>query len=407
MPKFAYQALDAQGKKVRGELDARSRADAFTQLSRLKLQPVSVRLPEEGNSASDSAAPQEQIKLTQAQIIFFSDEVSTLIDSGLQLEGALKVLEDMDEHANLKKVSYLTRQKLREGSTFSNALRSSSPSFGELYCTLISAGEIGGMVSQIMRRQCEYMTAMQELRGKIIQSLIYPSFIFASGVVVIIIFVTFLIPQLRVLLDKTGKKLSLPAEILLGASTFAEHYALLILILLGLAGTAFYFYIRSEAGRHWWHRFQLNIPLIGPILSSRFYAQFSNTLANLIANGVPLLSAMQLLRKASTNVYFYQQLGRVSEDLSEGSALSRAMTKANCFPGTMVDLVKVGEQTGELDRSLAKVGLRYERDMLRRIQRLTAIIQPTILVILAVVVGGVVIAIVTSIFEAVAGLRMH
>jgi len=406
MPKFHYQALDISGKTVHGEVEARSRTDASTRLHQLKLQPVSIKSPEDSTQPNTlQTNPSEQVYLTRQQIIIFSDEISTLLDSGLRLEAALKVLEDMDEHVNLKKASGIIRQRLREGSNLATALRAASPSFGELYCNLISAGEVSGTLSQIMRRQCEYMTAMQDLSSKVLQSLIYPAFIVVVAIFVIGGFVFFLIPRLTLLLNTTGKKLSLPAQFLLGVTYGIEHYSIPAILLAGALGGGFWFYISTPAGKTWWHRYQLHIPLIGPIIHAQFYAQFANTLANLVGNGVPLLNGIQLLRRATSNLFLHGKMGQVTEDVAEGASLSHAMSRAECFPSTLIDLIKVGEQTGELARSLAKVGMRYERDMLKRIQRLTAIIQPTIIIILALVVGTVVIAIVTSIFEAVAGLR--
>jgi type II secretory pathway component PulF len=179
----------------------------------------------------------------------------------------------------------------------------------------------------------------------------------------------------------------------------------LVLVTLLFAGVAFWQAIQRPAGRLWWDQFRVKIPVAGPVLEAAFYAQFSQTLANLLGNGVTLLQAMQLVSRATPNTFYRVRLEKASEQISEGYSLNRALRQVGGFSDMFLDLVAVGEQTGELAKALDKAGARYEKEMDRRIQRITALIQPVIIVIIALVVGAVVYSIITSIFDAMSGMR--
>jgi type II secretory pathway component PulF len=194
---------------------------------------------------------------------------------------------------------------------------------------------------------------------------------------------------------------------LIGCSDAFSHYWWLMLIVVALVSGVFWKMISSASGKMWWHRAQLKIPLIGDILSSRFYAQFAHTLANLTANALPLLTGLNLLTHSMSNVYLKQRLEHITERVGEGGSLARAMAKIGPFPSLMVDLVSVGEQTGDLSAAFRKIGTRYDKELNLRIQRLTAFIQPVIIIIMALIVGVVAYSILAGIFQAVAGLRTH
>ena len=407
MPAFSYEAIVPGGGRTRGTLEAKSRQEALAQLSRQRLQPI--RLHQDGAAggaaaaaAAGPAAPAER-QMSEAQIISFTEELGDLLDAGLQLEGALKMMEQRSEASSVKAVSESLRSQVREGVSLSRALKTASSSFSDLYCNLVAAGEVSGALGSILQRQVLYLKKLSDLKGRVIQALIYPMFVTGAGILLMVLFVVVLVPQLEMLF-KTQKP-PLITQLLLGTSRFLVRWGWMVLAMMALGGIAFWQAIQKPEGRLWWDQIRVKIPVAGPVLEAAFYAQFSQTLANLLGNGVTLLQAMQLVSKATPNTYFRIRLEKASEQISEGYSLSRALRQVGGFADSFLDLVAVGEQTGELAKALDKAGARYEKEMDRRIQRITALIQPVIIVVIALVVGAVVYSIITSIFDAMSGMR--
>jgi type II secretory pathway component PulF len=387
-------------------LEAKSRQEALAQLSKLRLRPL--KLHEEGvivaGSESGGGYAVEQ-PMNEAQIIAFTEELGDLLDAGLQLEGALKMMEQRSEASALKAVAQSLRNQVREGTSLSRALKSASASFSDLYCNLVAAGEVSGALGSILKRQVLYLKKLSDLKGRVIQALIYPMFVSGAGILLMVLFVVVLVPQLESLFSKSPETTPLVTRLLLGTSYFLVHYGWLVAVGLALGGLAFWQWIQKPLGRIWWDEARMKIPVAGAVLEAAFYAQFSQTLANLLTNGVTLLQAMQLVTQATPNSYYRLRLEKASLQISEGYSLSRALRQVGGFSDMFLDLVAVGEQTGDLAKALDKAGARFEKEMDRKIQRITALIQPVIIVVIALVVGVVVYSIITSIFGAMSGMR--
>jgi len=403
VPAFVYEAAVPGGGRTQGTLEARTRQEALAMLARQRLQPI--RLQQEGQASpgAEAAVETSARTMTEAQVIAFTEELGDLLDAGLQLEGALKMMGQRSEASVLKAVAESLRGQVREGVSLSRALKAASASFSDLYCNLVAAGEVSGALGAILQRQVLYLKKLSDLRGRVIQALIYPMFVTGAGVLLMVLFVVVLVPQLETLFKSQTPPLI--TQILLGSSRFLVRWGWLVLVTLLFGGVAFWQAVQKPAGKLWWDQFRVKIPVAGPVLEAAFYAQFSQTLANLLGNGVTLLQAMNLVSRATPNSYFRVRLEKASEQVSEGFSLSRALRQVGGFSDMFLDLVAVGEQTGELAKALDKAGARYEKEMDRRIQRITALIQPVIIVVIALVVGAVVYSIITSIFDAMSGMR--
>jgi type II secretory pathway component PulF len=411
MPLFSYSAVSQSGARVSGQVDAQSRAEAFRKLDRDRLQPIS--LVQQNGAETTAARPRSSdepvatrdIRLSGSQIILFTEEMSDLLDAGLQLEPALKVMEARNELSSIKAVATALRHQVREGSSLSNALRLVSPSFGDLFCNLVAAGELSGSLPELLRRQATFLVAMDDLRKKVVSALIYPAMIFVLGIGLIFLFMGYLVPQLTALFAKTGRDLPLLTKILVQTSSIFSNYWWAILGSIVGVVVGFFQLIRSPAGRPWWHRAQLRLPLFGAVLRGRFYSQFSETMANLVANGIPLLNGLRLMTSAIGNLHLREMMEKVVEMVREGGSLSRALQRVGEFPPLFIDMIAVGEQTGDLAKALERVGRRYEKELNLKIQRLTALIQPVVILVMAGMVGVIAYSIINGIFDAVSGLR--
>ena len=412
MAVFVYEAVSRDGRRVSGRVDAQSRSDAFRKLGREQLQPITLSqrgsetIAKSGDEPKfDPKLPTRNIRLSRSQIIMFTEEMSDLLDAGLQLEPALRVMESRKELSGIKAVSSALRQEVREGSSLSSALRLVSPSFGDLYCNLVSAGEISGSLPQLLKRQATFLVTIDDLQKKVVSALIYPAMIFFLGVGLIFLFMTYLVPQLTQLFQKTGKDLPLLTRLLVQTSELFSQYWWAIILVFVAVVVGFLQFIRTPFGKNWWHRTQLNLPLFGSVLRGRFYAQFAQTMANLLGNGIPLLNGLRLMNSATGNVDLRHRMENVVEIVGEGGALSRALQKVGGFPALFIDMIGVGEQTGDLAQALEKIGRRYDKELNIRIQRLTSLVQPVVILVMAAMVGLIAYSIINGIFDAISGLR--
>ena len=410
MPAFAYTALDSAGKKVSGLLSVSTRAEVYRSLESQSLTPIKVA--EDVNDAKNiaktdaqSAALEAPPVLKRAQLILFTDELADLLDGGLQLEQALRVMHERQESLALRKVSGRIREHVREGATFSKALHLASPSFDELYCNLAAAGEASGSLPQILRRLGANITQIHELQARVISAMIYPCFLLGALIMLLIVFSTVLVPMMSDMMSKSRQKLPAITEIIIGLSAFVGHWWWLGAIVFTSIFLLFRMYIATPKGREWWDRAKLQIPLFGPVLTARFYTQFAGSLGTLVNNGVPLLNGMKLSIRATPNLFLKSLLVQATQIIGEGVSLSGALRKVGSLPILFVDMISMGEQTGRLGYALEKIATRYDKELSKKITRMTAMVTPVVLILMFAVVAVVAVAIVSSIFSSMSGLK--
>ena len=432
MAVFSYKALGKDGGVSKGEITAVDRPEAIRVLAKRGLQPVNLtatsspskadpKKKEAGkNKGSEKPAPAQKsdkatkeiardanglLKLKRADVVMFTEELSEMLGAGLQLEPALKSMENREELGSLKDVSREIRQLVRDGSSFSHALRKVSDSFGPLYCSLAAAGEASGALDTILKRQAHYLKTLQELQSKVTLALIYPAFLVLAGIGVGIIFVTKLIPQLTDLISSTpGGKIPLGAKILIGTSNFFQQWWLVMLLTLVGGALVFKAWKDAEANRLTWDQTKLKLPLLGDVIESRFYVQFLETLANLVGNGLPLLRSLELSRDATQNLHIRGHLDSVIEMVGDGRSFSRSLISTGIFPPLLIDMVSVGEKTGKLDKSLRRAAERYDSELNKSLARVMELIMPVVLVVMALLIGTMAYLMITAIFQTIDNL---
>lgn len=417
---FSYKALSTNGTVSTGEIEASDRSEAMRVLDKRGLQPVTLKEASKAASKKVAAKPKRKevvgdnaevsddgtIKLKRSEIILFTEELSDMLGAGLQLEPALKSMENRQELGNLKEVSRRIRDIVRDGVNFSVALKKVSPSFGALYSSLAAAGEASGALDTILKRQAYYLKTLSELQSKLILALIYPSFLVLMGLGVGVVFVTMLIPQLSELIKNTpGGKLPWAINGMMVIADFIKAWWVIIL-LLGVGGSLFFkAWKDNEENRPKWDEMKLKIPLIGAVIASRFYVQFLETMANLVGNGLPLLRALELSRDATQNLAIRSQLNKVIDQVGDGRAFSKAMIRTDSFPPLLIDMIAVGEQTGKIDISLRRAAERYDKELNKDLQRVMALIMPSVLIFMAILIGTFAYLMMTAIFQTISNLR--
>jgi len=408
MPTFAYSAHGPSGV-ITGELSAADRAEAMTLLGKKRLQPFKLEqaggaVIKEARAAESARAASGPIRLKLAQVVLFTEELSDLLGAGIQLEPALATMERRRELSSVKTLATVLRSKVRDGMPFSKAIAATSPSFGNLFCSLAAAGEASGSLPSILKRQVEYLRSLAALRAKVAFALIYPAFLVVAAVSVTLLFVVYLIPKLTELLDSTGGSLPLGAQIILKFSDLFKATWWMI----GIGGFFLFVTIKAWLKRPEsqipWAKFLLRLPLFGNILKARFYVQFLETMANLLGNGLPMVQAMHLTHQAIENPHYQREFEGVMRHVGEGVSLSRALDRSGLFPPLMLDMVNVGEQTGDLSAALSKAAERFDRELAQKVEKLSALVQPLIVCLMAGMVGIMAYLMITTIFQTISGM---
>lgn len=418
MASFRYKVLQKDGSLSEGHLDASSRGEATRRLNEQGSRVLSLteekQKVEKKKAAKEStpdkppkkaaSAPVEN-RLSSKQLVQFTEELSDLLAAGVQLDTSLHSIGKRSESPAIARVAASCYEKVRDGVPLATALRLSSTSFNELYCNLVSAGEVSGALGDILKRQVKYLNTLAELKGKLATALIYPSFLVVSGIAVSAMFTFFLIPKLRRLVESTGGELPPIARLLLGAGDFMKANWIALLVLLLIAVVILFVMFQREPTKRWWDEVKLKLPLFGKLLITRFNVQFVETLSNLLVNGLPIVRALELVETTTPNRYVREQIQQMRGRVSEGALLNRCMEKAGIFESGLIDMVRIGEDTGQLAPSMAKAGDRLDREFGRAIERIASVIQPAIILVMSLVVGLMAYMMISVIYETISVLR--
>lgn len=409
MPTFQYQAIRNNGQRTSGSIDASTRSEALKLLSRQGMQPLQLSTGESkpvlpsislGSSTPDSP-------LSVRQITDFTEDLADLLDAGLQLDQALRVLSERQQNPRQQDIISQLRTQVREGSSFSKALKAADAGFDRTYCSLIEAGEISGTLPLVLRRQAEFLTVREELKAKVISALIYPCILIFFGIAMILIFVFVLAPRLIKLMERTGSDLPFLTRVLITVSQGGVNYWWLwLLILIGICG-GLYAFLSTESGKLWWDQMQLKLPVVGEVLTLRSQVQLTHTLGTLIGNGIPMLTGLGLVTNAISNLYIRQHMLQVTDLVEQGANLSSALRRTHALPSEIIDMISVGEQTGKMDDSLAKITRRQERKLGTTMDRLTALLAPAFLIVISLVLGTIAYSVYVGIASTISGLQVR
>jgi type II secretory pathway component PulF len=413
MPQFSYRARNAEGGLVEGVLNVADRSVAIRQIEMENCVPIRIEVlaggPQlvDGKPAPAAASPTQNLKVPHSQLLIFTEQLGHLLQAGMTLDESLGVLEKRLKHPRVQQMTSALHQSLIDGRSFSQALRDFPRVFPPLYLNMVGAGEASGALPDILSRVVQHLMQEKNLRDRVQQALIYPAFLAFAGSALIIIFITFMVPQLTNFMSQTGGSLPLPTRILLGANyVITRYWWLFILVVLG-AMAGFRAFVRSDEGRLSWDRFRLAVPGYGRIRRHQYYAQFSRTLGTLMENGIPLLKALDLVTEIAANKYVEAKLRDVRRAVIDGANLSSALAKEDLFPDLFTDMMAVGEQTGHFAKTMQTIADVYERELDRTVNIISALIPPVIIVLIAVVVGFVVYSILSAVFEMTHSLQFR
>ena len=413
MPNFKYTALDQNGVEKTGIISADNKMAA---MEMVRAQGLLLRECEEAAKGARPTAAKESKKgkgkkqakskgkaggsITQKELMVFTRQLATLIDAGLPLLQSLNVLSKQEPNANLRATITALGDSVQGGSTFSEALSTYPKMFNRLFVNMVKAGEIGGVLEVVLRRLAEYQEKANKLRGKIVSAMVYPLIIMVIAVGILVFLMLVIVPKFKEMFE--GQNMELPAlsQFVFNFSDNCMHdglipfvpNAVVFLVALFLAIVGLTFWKRTPKGARVVDAFVLKIPKIGHLNKVNAVARFSRTFGTLVSSGVPILQALVITRDTAGNVIVADAVTKIHESVREGESIVTPMSTCPIFPPMMISMVDVGEETGQLPDMLMKVAEVYDEEVDNSVTALTAMLEPLMIVFLAVVVGGIVLA---------------
>ena len=398
---FRYKAVTPEGKVVEGTLEAVDQEAVLARLQEQGQLPIKVFPGEEtgGLLSREIRLPWQRKKVPQKDLLIFTQELSTLVKAGLTLDRSLSVLSDLTENAYLAEVVGELLREIKGGKALSEALSTYPQVFPKVYVNMVRAGEVGGALDQILERLEEYLEGADELRSYLISSMIYPCILVVVAIGSIIIMMTVVIPQFADIFENAGAPVPLPMKVLLVLSGFLTGFWWLILLVIG--GGAYWIYsrLKTEEGRLNWDRQLLKLPVVGSVLQKLEVSRFSRTLGTLLQSSVPLIQSINLVKEIVENQAIASTMESIKSGVKKGEGLTRPIREAEIFPPFALHLLAVGEETGRLDDMLLQIADSYDRDLKRSLQRLVALLEPAIILVMGLIIGVMVVSMLYSIFS--------
>jgi type IV pilus assembly protein PilC len=414
MPNFQYKALDSKGEETIGNISAANEAEAVQKIRALNLHPT--QIAEEGKGKiTKSKAPAAKGKAAKGKapvkakaggrinpknLMIFTRQLATLIDSGLPLLRSLTVLAKQEPNPVLKGTINSLADSVQGGATFSESLAQHPKIFNKLYVNMVKAGELGGVLEIVLNRLAEYQEKAQKLKNKIVSAMVYPAIVMFIAVAILIFLMIFIVPKFKEMFADMGGDAQLPliSRVVFGASQFLLARPLVVpnvvflFIIVGFIIFLFKIWSNTPGGRTSVDKMKLSAPIIGDIQRKSAVSRFARTLGTLVTSGVPILQALNITRDTAGNVIISKAIDKVHEAVKEGESIVTPLQSSGVFPDMVISMVDVGEETGQLPEMLLKVADVYDDEVDNAVTALTSILEPIMIVFLALVVGSVVFA---------------
>lgn len=399
MARFVYEAKTSPKDVIKGTLVADNKSTAIQKISRMGYYLLSIEEEAESLNRSKSYTAYFSDKISIKNITDFTRQLSDLLEAGITIAKALDILHDQTQNKRFKKIILDIRDYCVSGNPLSDALTRHPRVFSNLYMNMVRSGETGGMLDSILKRLSDFYEKQLDIQTKIRTALAYPILMMVVGLTTIIVLITFVMPKMTVMFSDFGQALPIPTQILLGISSIIQHYWLiLILFIAGITMTIIKIY-NTPQGKFAIDRFKLNSPILGQMITKVEIARFARTLATLLDNGVPILSALQIVLETMGNAVIKEEIEKAAVAVKEGASLAQGLSGARSIPPAVMNMIAIGEEGGHVEKSLLKVALGYERESDEAIKIMMSLIEPLLILTLGIIVGFIVISMLLPIFE--------
>ncbi len=403
MPIFLYKALSASGEKLNGEIDAPSKSIVIDRLQHAGHIPLSA-VEKKGYKPSAFLVFRnlfDRNKVNTKDITLLTRELSTLLQAGLALDHALSILEEISQTPSLKSMLANINQRVKRGETLSTAMEAQGQAFNKLYLNTIRAGEVGGSMHVVLERLADYLERFAELHNDVLSALLYPTILFTVAIFSIFILISFVVPQFVPLFEDVGQALPLLTQLVFNSAELIQSYWWVMVAVVIFSICLVDKKLQNPVARMRWDDWCLGVPLYGELITKLDVARFTRTLGTLLMNGVPLLTAIGIVKEVVSNRVLARTINDAAKGLEQGRGLAKHLESSDRFPQLAVQLIHVGEETGQLEEMLLKTADIYEDESRTTIKRLLTLLEPVLILSL----GAIIAIIIISILMAILGLN--
>lgn len=420
MPQFSYKARRKTGEVVQGVLDVADRAAALVQIERLGLFPVmvegvrggtaAVAAPGEKEGGRSSLLPgsfrrKRQRKPKLPEIATFTQQLANLLNSGMPLTVALNSMTHLESKGIPAEVSKMLKQEVMEGRSLSDAMSKQRIVFTDLYINMVRAGEQSGALVDVLRRLSDHFNRFAEVQSKFKSALIYPAVVASVGVGIVIFFMTFMLPRFLTIFE--GLKVPLPfaTRMLVNIShAFSGYWWLMVLIVISIV-VLFKRFKATPEGKRKIDGWKMNAPVIGKVFRLNMFGQFARTLSTLLINGVPVLNALKITEDIIPNIIVKEAIAKTRDAVTDGKTIAQPLAQSKIFPQLMIDLIKIGEETGDVPGALKNVADTYENELTMALRVMTNLIEPAMIIMMAMLVGFLLFSVLSAMFSITASIQ--
>jgi len=396
--KFFYKARKGPNKLEQGTIEAETELSAISKLTQRGYSPIAVS-PEPKAAKKKTTRAKRFKKIRRRSLLVFTRQLSNLLESGVTLFKALTILHQQTEDKHLQKIIQEIATLVKEGKSFSESLKQYPQAFSNMYASMVGVGELSGSLEKVLKRLADFGEKQQDFLAKAQTAMAYPILMATVGLATIVILFTFVIPKLVGLFQDMGQILPLPTRILISISDFLLTFWWLILAIGAFLFLAFRRNFFTAKGKLGLDRFKLKLPIFGKFFKQVQIANFSRTLGTLLANGVPILQAINSVSQTLEAEALKQELERITKEIREGSTLAREIAKSKHFPALVANMTTIGEESGTLEDALLKVAEAYERETDQSIKLLTSLIEPVMILAMGLIIGLIIISMLLPVFQ--------
>lgn len=404
MNTFLYKATDAKGNIFEGALDAEDKKGVIGQLQGMGYIPIRIRQAESDTFSKLQRDFSKDIfsitrRIGAKDVLLFTQDLAVLLNAGVSIDRALSILIEVSEKTKFHDILREVLQHVEGGYSLSEALAMHPAVFSKLYINMIKAGEMGGVLGLVMDRLSIFLENSQELKDYITSALVYPIFLVFVGGISIIIMLVFVLPKFSIIFADMGQTIPLSTRIVLGLSDVLRNYWWLIFGGFCMLYISLKNYRRTESGRIRWDNYKINQPIFGKLIKMIEVARLTRTVGTLMRSGVPILSALRLVKETAGNLAVVRSMEVVYQKVKEGENLSNSLQGEGLFPALALNMIKVGEETGQLEQMLLKVADNYEKSVRNTLKRLINLLEPALILFMGIVVGFIVISMLLAVFS--------
>jgi type IV pilus assembly protein PilC len=400
MPVYQWVGVSPRGETMKGEMEANTRQAVITRLRAQRIQPVPEKIKEKGRGLTrEIKLPSIGSPVKQRDIVIFTRQFATMIDAGLPLVQCLEILQAQTDNKHFRASIRDVKEQVESGATFASALKRHPKVFTDLYCNMVAAGEVGGILDTILNRLATYMEKIVKLKSKIKGAMIYPACIIGAAVLVTGILLVYVIPVFAELFHSFGQALPAPTQFVINLSAVTIAYFWFIIAAFVIAVVSVILIHRTERGHYLIDKFLLRVPVFGDLIRKTSIARFTRTLGTLVSSGVPILEALTITGRTAGNKIVEEAIYATRGSISEGKTIAEPLIASKVFPPMVCQMIAVGETTGSLDAMLQKIADFYEDEVDNAVSNLTSLMEPMVILFLGGVIGGLVISMYLPIFK--------